>query len=581
MAWPLVSMVIMMEADIVAVRQRARHLAELLNFERQDQTRIATAVSEIARNAYSYANGGRVEFILLETTSPQMLLIRISDRGPGIADLDRVLEGRFQSTVGMGLGITGARRLLDHFKIESSTAGTVVELGHRLPPRVPVVTREMLPPIVAALKSDKVDDPLAALRDQNRELMQSMEEIRRRQEEAAELNSELGDTNRGVVALYAELDERAEQLRRASESKSRFLSNMSHEFRTPLTSIMALSRLLLDGVDGELNTEQLKQIGYIRKSAEDLLELVNDLLDLAKVEAGRIELRLAEFNVADLFGGLRGSLKPLRDKEVALIFDPATDLPALYSDEGKVTQVLRNFISNALKFTQSGEVHVSAHYDSREARITFAVADTGIGIAPEDQERIFEEFTQIDGELQKAAKGTGLGLPLTRKLAELMKGEVWVESEVGRGSTFYLTIPVELPGRPVAGAVAAADPTRKKVLLIDDDETFRYVLRQIVHHDGRYDIIEAVDGEQGLRSIEDQSPDVVVLDLQMPRLDGFAVLEKIRSNAATRALPVIISTSLQLDDETMMRLPAHTPILSKQMLSREQVLSMLLAATGD
>ena len=581
MAWPIVSMVIKVEADIVAVRQRARHLAQLVNFERQDQTRIATAVSEIARNAYSYANGGRVEFILLETTSPQMLLIRISDRGPGIADLDRVLEGRFQSTVGMGVGITGARRLLDHFKIQSSAAGTEVELGHRLPPRAPVVTREMLALIVAALKSDKVDDPLAALRDQNRELMQSLEEIRRRQDEAAQLNSELGDTNRGVVALYAELDERAEQLRQASESKSRFLSNMSHEFRTPLTSIMALSRLLVDGVDGELNAEQLKQIGYIRKSAEDLLELVNDLLDLAKVEAGKIELRLAEFNVADVFAGLRGALKPLRDKEVALIFDPATDLPALYSDEGKVTQILRNFISNALKFTPKGEVHVSAHHDSREARITFAVADTGIGIALKDQERVFEEFTQIDGELQKATKGTGLGLPLTRKLAELMKGEVWVESEVGRGSTFYLTVPVELPGRPDAAATAPAEPTRKKVLLIDDDETFRYVLRQIVHHDGRYDIIEAVDGEQGLRSIQDQSPDIVVLDLQMPRLDGFAVLEKIRSNAATRALPVIISTSLQLDDETMMRLPTHTPILSKQMLSREQVLSMLIAATGD
>ena len=581
MAWPIVSMVIKVEADIVAVRQRARHLAELLNFERQDQTRIATAVSEIARNAYSYAHGGRVEFILLATNSPPMLLIRIVDRGPGIADLDLVLEGRFQSTAGMGLGIAGARRLLDHFKIESSAEGTVLELGHRLPPRVPVVTRDTLAPIVAALKSDKVDDPLAALRDQNRELMQSLEEIRRRQDEAAELNSELGDTNRGVVALYAELDERAEQLRQASESKSRFLSNMSHEFRTPLTSIMALSRLLLDGVDGELNAEQLKQIGYIRKAAEDLLELVNDLLDLAKVEAGKIELRLSEFNVAELFGSLRGALKPLRDKEIALIFDPATDLPTLYSDEGKVTQVLRNFISNALKFTQTGEVHVSAHYDSREARITFAVADTGIGIAAADQERIFEEFTQIDGELQKAAKGTGLGLPLTRKLAELLKGEVWVESELGRGSTFYLTIPIELSARPLAGAAATAEPRRKKVLLIDDDETFRYVLHQIVRHDGRYDIIEAVDGEQGLRSIQDQSPDVVVLDLQMPRIDGFAVLEKIRNDPATRALPVIISTSLQLDDEAMMRLPAHTPILSKQMLSREQVLSMLLAATGD
>jgi signal transduction histidine kinase len=581
MTWPIVSMAIELEADIVAVRQRARHLAQLLNFERQDQTRIATAVSEIARNAYSYAGGGGVEFILLEANTPQMLVIRVSDRGPGIADLDQVLEGRYQSSVGMGLGIIGARRLLDHFEIQSGAAGTVVELGHRLPSRAPAVTRKTLSSIASALKNDPVDDPLAALRDQNRELLQSLEEIRRRQDEADELNRELGDTNRGVVALYAELDERAEQLRLASDSKSRFLSNMSHEFRTPLTSIMALSRLLLDGVDGDLNAEQLKQIGYIRKSAEDLLELVNDLLDLAKVEAGKIEVRPGEFSVANLFGGLRGALRPLRDKAVALVFEAAADLPMLHTDEAKVTQVLRNFISNALKFTPKGEVHVSAHHDSRLARITFAVADTGIGIAPQDQDRIFEEFTQIDGDLQKAAKGTGLGLPLTRKLAELMKGEVWVESELGRGSTFYLTIPVEFAPRPAVGSPATAASTRKKVLLIDDDETFRYVLRQIVHHDGRYEIIEAVDGEQGLRCIRDEAPDAVMLDLRMPKLDGFEVLEKIRGSAATRALPVIVATSLQLDDGAMARLPASTPILSKQMLSREQVLSMLLAAIGD
>ena len=247
MTWPIVTMVIEVESDIVAIRQRARLLAELLAFDRQDQTRIATAVSEIARNAFSYAGGGRAEFLLDEVRSPQLLLIRVSDQGPGIADLDAVLEGRYQSQLGMGMGIVGARRLLDRFEITSGSAGTTVELGHELPARAARITHESLAAVVLRLSQQHNDDPLAALREQNVELLQSLEEIRRRQEETERLNQELSETNRGVVALYAELDERAEQLRRASDIKSRFLSNMSHEFRTPLNSILALNRLLLYG----------------------------------------------------------------------------------------------------------------------------------------------------------------------------------------------------------------------------------------------------------------------------------------------------------------------------------------------
>lgn len=577
MSWPILTMVIKVEADIVAVRQRARHLAELLGFERQDQTRIATAVSEIARNAYSYGGGGRAEFSVAQMTS-QMLLIRISDNGPGIADLDAVLEGRYQSAAGMGLGITGARRLLDHFRIESAGQGTRVELGQYLPPRYPIA-RDKLDAIVAQLSRDTTQDPLTALREQNLELLQSLEELRRKQDETAELNRELGDTNRGVVALTAELDDRAEQLRQASEIKSRFLSNMSHEFRTPLNSIMALSRLLMDRVDGDLTEEQAKQIGYIRRSAEDLLELVNDLLDLAKVEAGKIEVKAVAFTVADLFGGLRGALRPLREgTQVTLIFENASGLPELYTDESKLTQILRNFISNALKFTEHGEVHVSAHHDSRTSAMIFAVADTGIGISAEDQERIFEEFTQVDSKLQRKVKGTGLGLPLSRKLAELIEGEVWVESELGRGSTFYLSVPLELTTRAGVGGT----PERRRnwrILVADDDETFRYVLRQIIAQDARYEVIEAADGEQAVRIIRNDPPDVLILDLQMPRMDGYAVLKDIGDLVPDR-LAVIVSTSLHIDESARERL-ANIPILSKHSIARDRVLSMLYAATGD
>jgi two-component sensor histidine kinase len=228
------------------------------------------------------------------------------------------------------------------------------------------------------------------LRQQNADLLRTLDELRQRQEDLSRLNRELEDTNRGVVALYAELDERADHLRRADEVKTRFLSNMTHEFRTPLNSILALTRLVLERVDGELSVEQERQIHYIRKSAENLSELVNDLLDLAKVEAGKIVVRPAEFEVRNLFGALRGMLRPLLlNTSVNLVFDEPEGIPSLCTDEGKVSQILRNFISNALKFTEQGEVRVSARlsedgrHDGREdaRKVVFSVADTGIGIA--------------------------------------------------------------------------------------------------------------------------------------------------------------------------------------------------------
>src|SRR5438105_3617923 len=261
------------------------------------------------------------------------------------------MEGRYKSATGMGLGITGARRLMDQFAIESSERGTSVSLKKIFPRQAAAVTPARLARIAGDLALQRPQDPLEEIQQQNQELVRTLEELRARQEDLVRLNAELEDTNRGVVALYAELDEKADHLRRADELKSKFLSNMSHEFRSPLNSILALSRLLLEGVDGRLNAEQEQQVGYIRRATEDLYELVNDLLDLAKVEAGKIEVKPAPFHIGNLFGALRGMLRPLLvNQSVNLIFEDAERLPTMYSDEGKVSQILRNFISNALKF---------------------------------------------------------------------------------------------------------------------------------------------------------------------------------------------------------------------------------------
>jgi signal transduction histidine kinase len=262
--------------------------------------------------------------------------------------------------------------------------------------------------------------------------------------ESHELREELEETNRGVLALYAELDTQAEQLRLATELKSRFLAYMSHEFRTPINSIRSITRLLLDRVDGDLTTEQERQVNFIQQTAAEFAEMVDDLLDLAKVEAGRVEISPAWFEMVDLFSALRGMFKPvLTNPDVNLIFEEPVGVPKLYTDDRKVSQVLRNFIANALKFTREGEVRVTARALEDE-RVQFQVIDTGIGIAPEFHASIFQDFSQVNSPLQKQFRGTGLGLSLSKRLADLLGGALSLHSEAGKGSTFSLTIPQRL-----------------------------------------------------------------------------------------------------------------------------------------
>ncbi|MGJ7575428.1 sensor histidine kinase [Variovorax sp. RB2P76] len=262
--------------------------------------------------------------------------------------------------------------------------------------------------------------------------------------EVDELRAELEETNRGVVALYAELDAQAQELQKATELKSRFLAYMSHEFRTPINAIRSIARLLSDRVDGPLTPEQEKQVGFVDTTATELADMVDDLLDLAKIEAGRVDISPAWFEMVDLFSALRGMFRPvLHNPATALIFEEPEGLPKLYTDDRKLSQILRNFISNALKFTPHGEVRVTAMRVGDDA-IRFSVSDTGIGIAPEHHAAVFDDFSQVDSPVQKRLRGTGLGLSLSRQLAVLLGGHVELASELGKGSVFSVTLPVQL-----------------------------------------------------------------------------------------------------------------------------------------
>jgi len=433
------------EPDVVFARQRARQLASELKVDAQNQIRFATAVSEIARNAFQYAGGGRVEF-RVDVGPPGMLIARVADSGQGIARLKDVLDGRYISPTGLGLGIVGARRLVDTFDIVSSVErGTEVTLGTQLPSTVRI-TPASINTVVGALASSASLDPVFEMQQQSQELLRTVAQLRDKQAESDRLAQELAETNRGVLALYAELDERAVYLERVNELKTRFLSDLNHEIRTPLNAVRNVARLLLDGYEGPLTDRHRRAIEMMRQSTNTLSDLVNDWLDLAKIEAGRTEVRVDAFAIEDVWGALRGVFRPIETQDsVPLIFEPTPSLPILNTDESKVAQIMRNFISNALKFTERGEVRVSAR-QGRDETVVLAVSDTGIGIAAENMSRLFEEFAQIDNPLQRRVKGTGLGLPLSRRLARLLGGEVLVESVVGRGSVFSLVLPINYSG---------------------------------------------------------------------------------------------------------------------------------------
>ena len=572
---PILKVEIRYEQDLVLARRRARQVTHFLNFPAQDQVRIATALSELVRNVFQYTKGGRVEFRLDDQPAPR-LLIEVSDNGPGIRNLDDILAGQYVSKTGMGVGLVGARRLVDDFFIGTGANGTRIELVCFLPKRAPAVSKQLSGQIATALATEEPQNPFEEMQRQNQELLAALEEVRIQQIQLTQLNLELEETNRGVVALSSELEQRADYQKRAAELKSEFLSTITHELRTPLNSIISISSILLDRLDGDLTEEQEKQIGFIRGSARELSNMVNDVLDLAKVEAGKVVIRPRRFEVDEMFRVLRGMLRPLVQPghPVELIFEDAAAEAPLISDEGKVSQILRNFISNALKYTLDGEIRVSARTVDADW-IEFAVSDTGIGIALEDQDRIFDDFTQIEGDHQIRIQGTGLGLPLSRKLAEMLGGRVVVKSMLGKGSTFALLLPrlyqgseeVEMP----APHAETTGSRHDRVLLIDDHTPDRYILQKVLerHADA---IIEAANGAEGLRLARAARPIAIFLDLGLPDITGQDVLTELKRMPETRDIPVVINSSKDLSAKELQTLLADAEaVLAKSLPHPDRV----------
>ena len=434
------------------------------------------------------------------------------------------------------------------------------------------------------------------LEEQSRALRESQAHLEAQQAELEQTNSQLeehtqalqqqrDDLSRAQVALV----EKADELTRVNQYKSEFLANMSHELRTPLNSALILAKLLADNKDGNLTPEQVKYAATIYSSGNDLLVLINDILDLSRIEAGRMELQVEVVDVPRTIESLKRTFLPVAaQKNLSFEAQIAPGAPASITSDGlRIQQILRNLLSNAFKFTQAGFVSLRVSAAPGD-RVSFSVGDSGIGIAPDQHQIIFEAFRQANGTTNRSYGGTGLGLTISRELARRLGGDISVESTVDKGSTFTLTIPkvleaaaeasslkleerkrataafssVQRPdrivpvsqgpkARPEPPTPPAVDddrehlqPDQRSILVIEDDQTFACVLRDLLHEQ-HFRALVATTAAEGLRLAEQFVPSAVLLDINLPDNSGLSVLEHLKHNPGTRHIPVHVISALE------------------------------------
>ncbi|MBD1597838.1 response regulator [Pseudomonas sp. CA3A] len=541
------------ETDIVTCRQGAKHIAGWLGLPTLEQIRLATAVSELARNIYQYAGAGAFHFELLADAQGQLRAVAFEafDHGQGIGQMDAILNGSYVSSTGMGVGLRGAQRLMDEFDIQTSSQGTRIRASKYLVPK-PFPTETAVATVRRELASLGVVDPYEELNTRGSELLLTTGELQAKQQELEAINHELENTNKGVVALYSELEKASQELQQASEAKSRFFSNMTHEFRTPINIIENISKLLLNGNDGRLNEEQHKQVSFISSAAAELAEMVNELLDLAQAESGRIDVNSETFELTGLLEQLHDFMMALgmRYPSVSWHISPVQRQVQFNTDRGRLFQILRNLISNAFKYTAQGAIEVRVFVPNEE-QVEFVVQDTGAGIAAENLERVFEEFARVRMPGMAHVQGNGLGLPLAKRLAQLLKGDLTVTSQLHQGSCFTAVIAREF--EPAGGPVGEFSLHGHTVLIIDDNEADRYLLRQLLAPYGPL-IIEAGSASASIDKLHAVRPDLIFLDLELPDIYGADLLDSMDWAMHAR---VLINTAKTLTDQEAAQLAAQ------------------------
>jgi len=426
------SILIRSESDLTRVRDRVRLAARELGFDNVTQIKLTTAASELTRNIYEYARTGSITISVLEEKGTAGMEIVYEDSGPGIPELDRILTGDFQSRTGLGKGLAGSRRLMDVFQVETAPGK-----GTR----------------IVTVKWFDEDQRMLKPVDQIRNLFFSaselsmVEELQSQNKELVRVLGELTQSRREIEQANRELQEANDKLKQVDEMKSRFISTIAHEVRTPLNAITGLVSLLSRNKTEPLSPRQRETVERLEKSITMLIQLVNDLLDLSRLQARRMQIRVQEFDSAELVDSIYNGLRQTaNDKGVTLDYEIMPGMPLIKSDQTKVTQVITNLASNAIKFTPSGGTVTLRVFADMAEMWRVEVSDTGIGIAEEEVPLIFEEFRQVNISNPNHTGGTGLGLPISKRLVELLGGRIKVISAIGAGSSFTVTWPIDVRG---------------------------------------------------------------------------------------------------------------------------------------
>ncbi|HKR01929.1 MAG TPA: ATP-binding protein [Pyrinomonadaceae bacterium] len=429
------------EGDIIKVRDRVRRLAREIGFDSTTQIKITTAVSEVTRNIYEYARSGAISLSLAERGEDFGLQVTARDDGPGIDQdtLRSILRGHYQSSSGLGVGLSGTRKLMDEFDIQTKAGeGTRVTLVKWMPRGLADDVKVRVEELRAHLGEDVEDSAVEELQQQNRDFVKILGELEEKRDELEALNRQLNETNQ-------ELNEANAKLRELAEMKEEFLALTTHDLRSPLTVISGVISFFTSGRLGELSPEQKNMVSMMERNTQNLIELVNDLLDASKLESGTMRLEVASLDLRTVADEVRESMLPLaREKGITLEEKLPDDLPPVEADRAKLRRILLNLLSNAVKFTQKGgRVEVRAEREDG-ARVRLSISDTGVGIPPEDVDRLFDKYEQARSRATRGEKGTGLGLYITRQLVELHGSEITVKSQPGKGSTFSFTLPIKV-----------------------------------------------------------------------------------------------------------------------------------------
>ncbi|MFC9283012.1 hybrid sensor histidine kinase/response regulator [Streptomyces collinus] len=580
--------------DVITLRRCTQSVCRAAGLTGSPLVRLTTVVSEAGEHLLGAT--GLSAHLRLEETDTVMVTVRIrwlGDRRPPTPLL------------------SAAGRLLDDSRLTGPDDDGRHELVLAQRTEAPAASLGDLAADVRANLADggTAADLIEVLRIQNGQLLAALEESQRQQEELQRLNAELEETNAGVmalyselagelqatntgvVALYAELEDKSRQLELANEYKNRFWANVSHELRSPVNSIIALARLLLDSSADPLTDEQRQQVALVQASGSTLLALVDELLDVAKAESGHLEPHPADVDLRPLLHQLRGTLRGTAHPRVELAIPDHVQHQPLVTDEVMLTRILRNVLSNALKFTADG--HVSLDVTEKEpagaddARFVFRVRDTGIGIPADELDRVFEEFYQVQGPHQRGRAGTGLGLPYARRLAELLGGTLTLHSETGHGTTVTLDIPARLTPAPEntpepedSGPAPRPAPERgtggtaAHVVVIDDDETFLATLPPLL--DGHAASVTTLcDSTRAVATVAHEQPDLVLLDLTMPATDGYTVHRMLAADPRTAHIPVVVLTALEAGQVDHARLPGVRAVLDKTRLTAPGLAAVL------